>query len=1047
MIYAAVHGITDVNVPGVDQDDDSAEDTAVAPLSAVPVVSRHLGSSYDLMRANPFSSSIDPGLINDMRLLPTTYRRGNRCPTFLAECNRSGNGRPLKQTSTKIFINAFSDYQRAMKKSVEIIGKFKGDLINGMGLLASELDPLREDLAEGTFYVDLLNMSIHEHAQLKYGSFKILTDEVAAAVCDLSPTYDADAYIAFLQRFGTHAVVDVQLVTFSRRRIPIHLQDIFQYYVQNGVTFSGQYQALAEKLKLDSVTPKMLDSIAKEILKDPASAARVISETVENVPWVTKLVDISSLLSTDRINGSSADNCRAVVDGLDKRSVKKWLSTIQANLRRALQDYRKQSQAERPNQPPQTIPWPPGIRNRIRAIQSRALAHPGEACLGDMTYSLLGRGYDLLRADPLGGDIDLAVHRGPSLLDFRPCAVERSCQEPISCATVRSTNRDKMQVTWQNKNDYQEELLERYVVVKTPLHPTVAKNTGILSPTLREISKFLAADATVTDHLSYTTFQQAKLVYSNDDLILEPRFLAAVCALPDHYDRNEYVAFLKEFGTHIITRVRYGNFSSKRIVRYRSGGRNSKLLRVAEGSMRPVALTIANITSFLTPYVVRQSPVGSECRSITYNVTALQRRRKFLDDAMIDYAKKPRFFIKQKPTTTSTTTTTAAPLTTTTTAMTTPVTVLATTKTTTMAKSTILFSTTTTASPTTTTVPPTTTTIHPIVFQPRGIARGVVRDADTSHRLGDVSVIAQLTGESFRSTETSDAAGEFALSLPSATYIFHFELSGYYTAVMHNKTVTAHQELILEPILYINRRFIGLGVASGLISNAFTGMPESDVDLQFREGINAVYGNVVATAKTVNGSWSVNLPTGHYTAAANKPSFTPMTFTVVILGGIVRANQNSVISPVIGSEETRFVLKWGETPLDLDLHIRGPNDGIMERMHVYWPKWLMVSPDGHTNLDVDDVSSYGPETITVTKQLSGVYRVSVHDYTYRQQVNNDGLPNSGATLEMYRGARQVGQYFVPSNHNGTVWSVLEMDGQEVTVLNDVSTVESPVDVY
>ena len=47
-------------------------------------------------------------------------------------------------------------------------------------------------------------------------------------------------------------------------------------------------------------------------------------------------------------------------------------------------------------------------------------------------------------------------------------------------------------------------------------------------------------------------------------------------------------------------------------------------------------------------------------------------------------------------------------------------------------------------------------------------------------------------------------------------------------------------------------------------------------------------------------------------------------------------SQNLILSPNITSDQVRFVLSWGETPHDLDLHLRGPGENGDDYGHVYW---------------------------------------------------------------------------------------------------------------
>jgi hypothetical protein len=92
----------------------------------------------------------------------------------------------------------------------------------------------------------------------------------------------------------------------------------------------------------------------------------------------------------------------------------------------------------------------------------------------------------------------------------------------------------------------------------------------------------------------------------------------------------------------------------------------------------------------------------------------------------------------------------------------------------------------------------------------------------------------------------------------------------------------------------------------------------------------------------------------------------------------------------LAANEVRITLNWGENPRDLDSHLTGPTSAsngdasdTTNRFHVYYSNTVADV----AALDVDDTSSYGPETITISPPSGaltlrpGLYRYSVHHYT------------------------------------------------------------------
>ena len=126
------------------------------------------------------------------------------------------------------------------------------------------------------------------------------------------------------------------------------------------------------------------------------------------------------------------------------------------------------------------------------------------------------------------------------------------------------------------------------------------------------------------------------------------------------------------------------------------------------------------------------------------------------------------------------------------------------------------------------------------------------------------------------------------------------------------------------------------------------------------------------------------------------------------------------ISPVMENlDGLRVVLTWGETPNDLDSHMIFPGNNI------YYAS--QRGTDAH--LDVDDTTSYGPETITLEKKHYGEsYVYAVHDYSNGNNPGSRALSNSQATVFVYMGQSLVRTYYVPKNRSGNLWTVFRMTG-------------------
>ena len=82
------------------------------------------------------------------------------------------------------------------------------------------------------------------------------------------------------------------------------------------------------------------------------------------------------------------------------------------------------------------------------------------------------------------------------------------------------------------------------------------------------------------------------------------------------------------------------------------------------------------------------------------------------------------------------------------------------------------------------------------------------------------------------------------------------------------------------------------------------------------------------------------------------------------------------------------------------------------------------------NLDVDDVTSYGPETLTFDVDIDNTYTYYVHWFE-----GQGTWAGSAATVSLYRGAELVGSYNVPPiNRNGykESWNVFKISNGILT---------------
>jgi hypothetical protein len=177
-----------------------------------------------------------------------------------------------------------------------------------------------------------------------------------------------------------------------------------------------------------------------------------------------------------------------------------------------------------------------------------------------------------------------------------------------------------------------------------------------------------------------------------------------------------------------------------------------------------------------------------------------------------------------------------------------------------------------------------------------------------------------------------------------------------------------------------------------------------------------VYVNGVADYTSTNGYYSVEdvLAGNAVPVMASCAGFSLFATDVVVpSGGSVR--RDITLVPQASSNEYRFILTWGENPADLDSHLWVPVTGS-DYTHIYWcfRGSLIAAP--YAQLDVDDVTSYGPETVTVLPQYGGTYEYAVHEYS-----GSGTLATSDAIVRIYRGDSLIHTLTVPTGSCGDRW--------------------------
>lgn len=316
-----------------------------------------------------------------------------------------------------------------------------------------------------------------------------------------------------------------------------------------------------------------------------------------------------------------------------------------------------------------------------------------------------------------------------------------------------------------------------------------------------------------------------------------------------------------------------------------------------------------------------------------------------------------------------------------------------------------------------------------------------------------------LNGSSNFIFSSTDDDGKYEFTnIPSGIYDLRISKHGYievHQKITVKSAVTNHN-IAIE---LIPGTFAGKGFASGSITDARTGAKIPNLTLNVYPGIhigtNEPSADTIKCSLTtdVNGNYlTTELDAGNYTVFVidNRETvdaserYLITSFPIKILGNQMIANQNGTVSQTLNNDQLRIVLTWGSNPRDLDSHTIIYSNSGTKIGHVYYTEKVYKNSSGIvTDLDLDDTSSYGPETTTVYIPDNNRYVFYVHDYTNRTSgMSNTALSNSGARVYVYAGnsSMPIEVYSVPLG-TGTYWKVFSYDSstQEIISYNTLST--------
>ncbi|MCR5621935.1 MAG: hypothetical protein K6G18_08760 [Treponema sp.] len=201
-----------------------------------------------------------------------------------------------------------------------------------------------------------------------------------------------------------------------------------------------------------------------------------------------------------------------------------------------------------------------------------------------------------------------------------------------------------------------------------------------------------------------------------------------------------------------------------------------------------------------------------------------------------------------------------------------------------------------------------------------------------------------------------------------------------------------------------------------LIRDSDTGRPVSNAQILVQQNRITIVTLTTGDTGIASFAGGVQLADGVYLFIITRDGYMRTEDNLTIANnGIVAGNQIS-LPKTINEPNIKIVLDWGLKPYDLDSHIR------LRDYHVYYanPK----DANGALDLDRDDVTSYGPETITIRNiDSSATYKYYVHNYSESPE-----MTTSGARVRVYVNNVYRNTYTIPTVGSGLYWHVFDITG-------------------
>lgn len=337
----------------------------------------------------------------------------------------------------------------------------------------------------------------------------------------------------------------------------------------------------------------------------------------------------------------------------------------------------------------------------------------------------------------------------------------------------------------------------------------------------------------------------------------------------------------------------------------------------------------------------------------------------------------------------------------------------------------------------------------------QNIVSNVVNSSGSSLDGVNVTITLRNSNINFTPITTTTSSGSYSATVPKyRDYVITYTKEGYANVTQN---YSSFENVNPSNIVMFTPDEITTAVTPSLnITDSRNGTTISDVTIKIRNGAN----NRLGTISTQTNSDSVtstglSLTPGIYTFELSKIGYSTKYQTVTVTGATTRLNFDllsfNTASNVNSSAFATIIVRWGENPRDVDSYLLFNNtnpQGIPNTKIYYGNQSYGAIPSDKNNpcatsnvvasLDLDDTTSYGPETTSICDGSKGPFEFKLHHYSGS---SNIGASPTSVELITRNGSRY--EFVAPTTGfagYNDVWNVFKIDSnQVVTRDNTIST--------